>query len=128
MHGSIILVKVGISADAILMLKIFDNQNHTRNSMVLCPDLMQIYIRNTTKYGQPDSRRWPYSRFRPCCFRYRIIRVLSQESRSPSGLRFFMSKAFLAKTDDLPQETEPITPVRTVDHRETICKEDSKYG
>ena len=60
MHGSIILVKVGISADAILMLKIFDNQHHTRNSMVLCPDLMQIYIRNTTKYGQPDSRRWTY--------------------------------------------------------------------
>ena len=57
MHGSIILVKVGISADAILMLKIFDNQNHTRNSMVLCPDLMQIYIRNTTKYGQPDSAK-----------------------------------------------------------------------
>jgi len=54
------------------MLKIFDNQNHTRNSMVICLDLIPFYTRNTTKYGQPDSRRWPYSRFRPCCFRYRI--------------------------------------------------------
>ncbi|MBR3154973.1 MAG: hypothetical protein IKF10_08235, partial [Lachnospiraceae bacterium] len=35
-----------ISADAILMLKISDNQNHTRNSMALCPVLMSIYIRN----------------------------------------------------------------------------------
>ena len=49
----------GLFADAILMLKIFDNQNHTRNGMALCPDLIPIYIRNTTKYGQPDPRRQP---------------------------------------------------------------------
>ena len=49
------VTKGAISADAILMLKIFDNQNHTRNSMALCSDLMPIYIRNTTKYSQSDS-------------------------------------------------------------------------
>jgi len=49
MHGSIILVKVGISADAILMLKTCDNQNHTRKSMVFCLDLISFYTRNTAK-------------------------------------------------------------------------------
>jgi hypothetical protein len=49
MHGSIILTRAGIFADAILMLKIFDNQNYTRNSMALCPDLMSIYIRYAAK-------------------------------------------------------------------------------
>ena len=49
MRGLIILAKAGISADAILMLKIFDNQNHTRNGMALCPDLIPIYIRNAAK-------------------------------------------------------------------------------
>jgi hypothetical protein len=49
MHGLIILTRAGIFADAILMLKIFDNQYYTRNSMALCPDLMSIYIRNAAK-------------------------------------------------------------------------------
>ena len=47
----------GLFADAILMLKIYDDQNHTRNNTVFCPNLILIYTRNTTKYGQPDSRR-----------------------------------------------------------------------